>query len=445
MQNSSDDSLLQVIHQGQQQQRQLLNAIQIPKVEIAVFDGDPMKYWTFIRTFENSVEKDMVDSNSRLTRLLQYTSGKALKVIQSCAIMHPDEGYRRAKELLQERFGNPYTITETWIDHVTNGQAIKPHERQKLQDFADELRSCTETLKAMGNSAEINAQSSLVKIISRLPIFLQNKWKQEVRHIRKNYHRNPSIEDVTSFVLEGAEVANDPVYGGITDVQRTSFRSPNQSFVKRSTNYNVLVQQPIRDSVTSNSYRDTPAVYACLKCGGSHSLFGCDAFKAMRLNDRVTFALEKRLCFNCLRPGHVSSRCGLRRVCSVPGCNMKHTKFLHQIVPPVRSADNLRETIHKTPVYSEQQQEGQGQAAQSGFVKLDSQENFGVNGARGGENMIALPIVPVVVRAPGNQRCVTTYALLDTGSNSTFCSEELMKELGLTGDKELLCLTTLEK
>ena len=79
-------------------------------------------------------------------------------------------------------------------------------------------------------------------------------------------------------------------------------------------------------------------------------------------------------------------------------------------------------------------------------MKLDSQENFGVNGARGGENMrIALPIVPVVVRAPGNQRCVTTYALLDTGSSSTFCSEELMKELGLTGDKELLCLTTLEK
>ena len=445
VQSSSDDSLLQVLHQGQQQQRQLLNAIQIPKVEIAVFDGDPMKYWTFIRTFENSVEKDTVDSNSRLSRLLQYTSGKALKVIQSCAIMHPDERYRRAKELLQERFGNPYTITETWIGHVTNGQAIKPHERQKLQDFADELRSCTETLKAMGNSAEINAQSSLVKIISRLPIFLQNKWKQEVRHIRKNYHRNPSIEDVTSFVLEGAEVANDPVYGGITDVQRTSFRSPNQSFVRRSTNYNVLVQQPIRDSVTSNSYRDTPAVYACLKCGGSHSLFGCDAFKAMRLNDRVTFALEKRLCFNCLRPGHVSSRCGLRRVCSVPGCNMKHTKFLHQIVSPARSADNPQETIRKT-VYSEQQQEGQGQESQSGFVKLDSQENFGVNRARGGENMrIALPIVPVVVRAPGNQRCVTTYALLDTGSNSTFCSEELMKELGLSGDKELLCLTTLEK
>ena len=92
VQSSSDVSLLQVIHQGQQQQRQLLNAIQIPKVEIAVFDGDPMKYWTFIRTFENSVEKDTVDSNSRLSRLLQYTSGKALKVIQSCAIMHPDEG-----------------------------------------------------------------------------------------------------------------------------------------------------------------------------------------------------------------------------------------------------------------------------------------------------------------------------------------------------------------
>ena len=79
--------------------------------------------------------------------------------------MNPNDGYRRAKELLQERFGTPYAITETWIGHVTNKQTIKPNERQRLMDFAYELRSCTDTLRAMGITAEINAQSSLVKII----------------------------------------------------------------------------------------------------------------------------------------------------------------------------------------------------------------------------------------------------------------------------------------
>ena len=118
--------LVNIIHQGQQQQCQLLNAIQIPKVEISVFDGDPMKYWLFIRTFENNVEKDTIDSCAKLARLLQYTTGKALKVIQSCAIMNPDDGYRRAKELLRERFRNPYTITETWNGHVTPPISLGP-------------------------------------------------------------------------------------------------------------------------------------------------------------------------------------------------------------------------------------------------------------------------------------------------------------------------------
>ena len=215
--HGKDDQLAHILQQGQWQQRQLINAIQIPEVELMTFDGDPLKYWGFIRMFDNSVEKDTVNSSSKLSLLLQYTSGRARAVIRCCDLMNPDMGYRRARELLQEQFGNSFIITETWIDQVTNGPQIKPNERQKLQDFADELRSCMETLQSMGSSAEINVQSSLVKIIARLPFFMQNKWKQEVRKIRKVQCRNPNISDISKFVLEGAEIANDPVYGGLTD------------------------------------------------------------------------------------------------------------------------------------------------------------------------------------------------------------------------------------
>ena len=45
----------------------------------------------------------------------------------------------------------------------------------------------------------------------------------------------------------------------------------------------------------------------------------------------------------------------------------------------------------------------------------------------------ALPIVPVKVRAQGSPFCIDTYALLDTGSNSTFCSNMLLDRLGTSG------------
>jgi hypothetical protein len=52
-------------------QLQMMEILQLPKVEVVAFDGDPLKYWTFIRSFENIVERASVDSASRLMRLIQ--------------------------------------------------------------------------------------------------------------------------------------------------------------------------------------------------------------------------------------------------------------------------------------------------------------------------------------------------------------------------------------
>ena len=55
----------------------------------------------------------------------------------------------------------------------------------------------------------------------------------------------------------------------------------------------------------------------------------------------------------------------------------------------------------------------------------------------------ALPILPVKVSAQGSPFCIKTYALLDTGSNSTFCSNMLLDRLGVKGKHLKLKLTTM--
>lgn len=56
-----------------------------------------------------------------------------------------------------------------------------------------------------------------------------------------------------------------------------------------------------------------------------------------------------------------------------------------------------------------------------------------------------LPIVPVRIRAQGENVFINTYALLDSGSTSTFCTASLARQLNATGRKQSLSLTTLEK
>ena len=151
----------------------------------------------------------------------------------------------------------------------------------------------------------------------------------------------------------------------------------------------------------------------------------------MKVQDRLNFAFDKKLCYNCLKPGHFSSTCRLARTCSVPGCNAKHTKFLHPLDGGESGQDkSVSASTSKPEVLSSFSEVGDGQ-------------NYSATGAS--HVRVALPILPVIVRAPGSQRHVRTFALLDPGSTSTFCSEDLVKTLGVIGKKGPLSLTTLEK
>ena len=50
----------------------------------------------------------------------------------------------------------------------------------------------------------------------------------------------------------------------------------------------------------------------------------------------------------------------------------------------------------------------------------------GVDGAGGDDKVMS--VVPVKVKGRGSQNAVTTYALLDSGSTGTFCSESLSEQ-----------------
>jgi len=79
--------------------------------------------------------------------------------------------------------------------------------------------------------------------------------------------------------------------------------------------------------------------------------------------------------------------------------------------------------------------------AQSNFISTDGQcPSIGA-----GKSATTLPIVPVRVKAKGSNRSTVTYAVLDSGSNTTFCSNKLVETLGIEGDKTRLSLITLGK
>ena len=423
------------------QNQRLIEAVSLRNAEVMMFAGDSLHYFEFIRSFDNLIGGTMLDSGTKLMKLYQCCEGEAKSIIQCCMVMAPQLGYIRARELLEERFGSRYKIGEAWIKQITSGPVYHANDRKGLQKFADQLKICMETLKALNLTQEMSGQHELLKVVERLPFYLKGRWLKVVRDIRQS-GGCPNIKDIVTFVSAAAEEANDPVYGELTVTSRSE-SSKLATFKKRSTKSSfstVTVDKPKPTTDKPNSTTDKPKFTTnkpkkCLKCGRDHSLFGCDSFKAMTPELRFKFAQDNRLCFNCLQPGHSSRFCRLNRRCSVPGCYRKHTKFLHTEEDVPSSPRKSTQIQVEEPISSTTTQTQTDQSAQNGFIRKSS------NGTR----RCVLPIVPVRVRAQGKDAFVHTYALLDTGSTSTFCTDGLVRQLNAPSRKQSLTLTTLEK
>ena len=115
----------------------LVNLLSIPKVELDKFDGNPLDYQSFIAIFDEIVDSKIDDDNVKLTRLLQYTSGSAKDAIKNCALVGGTEGYRQAREILKNRYGNPHLVSQRIIGDLKNGKHIT--KANELQQLADEL------------------------------------------------------------------------------------------------------------------------------------------------------------------------------------------------------------------------------------------------------------------------------------------------------------------
>ena len=62
--------------------------------------------------------------------------------------MDDDLGYTKARELLQQTFGQKFQVAKACIDTLTNGPVLHQNDKASLLRFSSELNSCMNTLKA---------------------------------------------------------------------------------------------------------------------------------------------------------------------------------------------------------------------------------------------------------------------------------------------------------
>lgn len=391
----------------------------LPRREVLKFDGDPIKFQIFLKSFTHTIEEKTDSEADRLYFLSQYTTGKPQQLVQSCFHLPEAEGYKKALKLLKKRYGDDYRISQSHMEKLRNWPIVPAENAEELDNLAVFLTSCKNAMEDISYMSQLNHSENLVNIVEKLPFELQKKWRTRAASIKINLQRLVEFPDLVRFINEEAEILSDPVFGKLRSskprVQKTdSNEKPGQQRKEnpKPRNFSTAVAKEDKSS-------------KCLFCEENHKLLECKTLAAKPYKDRFEFVKKKRLCFGCLTYGHASNKCRRKMKCEV--CQMSHPTLLHEegrvVKTPIPPNPPATEVIPVT-------------------VPESSSNACCHTGA--GES-VSVGMVPVKIRVKGTDRYVTTYAALDSHSTAAFMSEKLLKQLNIEGRDKEIFLTTMDK
>ena len=386
----------------------IVNEMRAPNVVIERFSGNAMDFPFFITSFEEAVEKKVPDEKTRLQHLMSHVEGTAKELVESCIYLPSSECYQRAKQLLKERYGNPYIVNAEYRRQLTSWTKLKPNDVASFISFENFLIKYQSSMRAIGR--ESDGSIELLQLLqSKLPSYLQDRWSRKAYQIRKELKREATIDDFIKRFHEETEIISDPLFS--RDAITEAYKDNNRDSSKRNPR--------------ARSFGIGAKEVVCACCGKkNHVLEKCFKFNKLNPSERKNLVFKSRLCFRCLQPvtdSHRGKTCKKPKRCTV--CNQPHPTCLHQDKP---SSNNDQ----RTPEVSQQPDDGPSSPVTSAFVNQS--------------NDVGLCIVMVKVNHPDlPNKSVTTLALLDNGSQGTFVSDELIKELGIKGSNTCLEIQTV--
>ncbi|KAL5010875.1 hypothetical protein ScPMuIL_013180 [Solemya velum] len=402
-----------------------------PVSEIKKFGGSPMEYRRFVRQFQTKVVANTDDYEEKMNYLEQYTYGEAHKVVSGFVHLRGEQAFKAAMRQLEDRYGDEEVIATAFIKKALDWPDVKPGDANSLDEFALFLVECENAVESMEAMRVLEYSENIKKLVSKMPIYFHDRWRNIVLS-QRNRHESVKFSHLVHFIQNEAKKARDPVYGNVAmetaqkskvvKFQRAkdSFSHSKNSFVTGlldSTDRNKLCDSV--DSTHSKVLSFESTGLECSYCQAkNHRLDCCDSMNALSLEERYKFLSSKAFCFGCARKGHRKYNCKNRSVCKV--CKGRHPTILH----------------------NSSKRENYPDVSRNNSMKVSSSvEICGQTGA--GEVSCAMAIIPVRVKLKNKSQTVETYAFFDSGSSVSFCTEDLMYQLGANGKKMQITLNTM--
>ena len=417
--NGQDPTTL--LHAGMLQTiQQLVIQQSLPPSEVKKFAGDPKDYPSFRYRFWEQVESKPLDETQKMNRLLQFLEGKARAAVDGYEGLGVGK-LEKALSTLESKFGQKYMISNACISALTDIKHLNLTKKDDFRKYSQDARRVYETLTSISSLPLIDNPTTMKEVVHQLPIYNQRKWLSFARKTRDEKRREPTFHHLITFLEQVEREMFDPIYAIDAEKPKHQTKKPiSRTLGPKVTT--LLTQQSSRGQTSSQ--RPVPKFPPCPCCNQSHGLANCYSFKKKSYDDRVALIKEKRVCFKCFNPHHISKECRKNVTCDI--CGRRHATLLHKKEDSAKPDEAARRI----------------EVAQCVTTNENICHQVGNDMGSGGQAY--LQIVPVRVIGKDG-KAIDVYALLDTASSTSFCTKELLEKLGINGIEEDLSLTTINQ
>ncbi|KAI5748201.1 hypothetical protein M8J77_022994 [Diaphorina citri] len=381
--------------------------VKLPALELPSFNGDVQQFPVFYNAF-----KSMIHDNAELTNdqkvqyLVAKLSDKALSVVSG--VPPVGANYNHIWDALVSKYLDQRVVSSFHLDQIISAKSIRSDNAVLFNAFVDKFCSSVECLRALNfdNLGEV--------ILCHLGVSKLDNELRRLFEMSLAADETPSVSDLMTFLKNQGKI-----FTRIQPLERD-----NKSQVR---NNSVRSQAHVTHAFMTNEKSGCDVCHR-----DKHPVYKCDKFLKWSVTNRHDYIKRKNLCFNCLGGTHKIEKCPSKSVCFK--CKGKHNTLLHfdkvsgppLVVPIMSSASSARNYSTDSPP-----------STSHSSVTVDKSDEI-VTHAMCSTNQVSASVLLSTVKVQtmdpkGNVH--ELRLLLDTGSESNFLIEDVVKKLGLQVSK----------
>ena len=127
--------------------------------------------------------------------------------------MSPVAGYMEARRKLDMMYGDPFLLAQSYLKKLDTWPAIRADDVKKLEEYTTFLVGCCNAMTSTDCIRQLDYPSSLQLVVSKLAIYLQDKWSRVADHILHEEHTSLSLTRVVEFMEQESRIALNSMFG----------------------------------------------------------------------------------------------------------------------------------------------------------------------------------------------------------------------------------------